>query len=351
MKKSFRIINFVLLLFFISGCSACKKKNEPAIEVNDDGSVEVNPTAAADAEFLAQTQMAGVEATRQYLIGEVEATAQGLLPTEDPSIEVTPNPTLDPAAFYTPPPTGSTTVQLSNPTNCRSGPGTNYGILDVVPDGQPVEVLGVDSSGAYYVVQSPNGKTCWLWSHYAVVNGDTDALVQMTPPAPPKDVYTGDWIESATIQTSDKFSWQGHWVVGAYDGKSFKDLLNSYNPYDYEYTIDYYEVDVFQKGNFLDIELSEFVNHKNGWSTMYVFYGIAQLTNDNSMAAGKFYRHEITQSDNSTGFVQSSEHNWEVPILWYQNGNPNQFIGDFNSGLVPCGARSDSELPFPCTWP
>lgn len=102
-----------------------------------------------------------------------------------------------------------------NTTNCRSGPGTNYGILDVVPAGQPVEVLGKDNSGAYYVVLSPNGQTCWLWSHYASVNGNTDALVQMTPPAPQKDVYTSDWIEPVTIQVSDEFSWGG---IGSWDG-------------------------------------------------------------------------------------------------------------------------------------
>ncbi len=349
MKKISRIANFAFILL-LAGCSACGGKNKPAIEVNDDGSVEVNPTAAAESEFLTQTQMAGVVATRQSLIGEVDATAEGLRPTDDPSTETTPEPTMDPISAYTPPPTGSTTVQLSNTTNCRSGPGTNYAVLDVVPAGQPVEVLGVDSSGAYYVVQSPKGEICWLWSHYATVNGNTDALAQMTPPAPPIDVYTGDWIEPVTIQVSDEFSWQGHWVVGAYDGGSFKDLVNSNNPYSDQVTIDYYELDVFQTGNFLDIELTESVRSINGFSTLYVFYGIAQLTNDDSMAAGKFYRYEISQTDNQN-FTQTITKNWDVPILWYQNGDPNQFIGDYSSGLAPCGARGDSELPFPCIWP
>ena len=337
-----RVINFVFIVLFLAGCGACRKKNEPAIEVNDDGSVVVNPTAAADAEFMAQTQMAGVEATRQYLLGEVEATAEGLRPTEDASVETTPIATLDPIEVYTPPPTGSTTIQLSNTTNCRSGPGTNYGILDVVPAGQPVEVLGKDNSGAYYVVQSPNGQTCWLWSHYAAVNGNTDALVQMTPPAPPKDVYTGDWIEPVTIQVSDEFSWQGHWVVGAYDGRSFKDWVNSLG--DNGGALDYYEVDVFQKGKFLDIELTSSWKYPEGLIVVFVFYGIAQVSEDNSMAAGKFYRYEATTTGGSYAY------NWDVPFLWYQNGNPNQFVGNFND-LVRCGARGDSEIPLPCTWP
>ena len=39
-------------MFLLAGCSACRKKDEAAIEVDDKGSVAVNPTAAADAEFL-----------------------------------------------------------------------------------------------------------------------------------------------------------------------------------------------------------------------------------------------------------------------------------------------------------
>lgn len=139
--------------------------------------------------------------------------------------------------------------------------------------------------------------------------------------------------------------------MGWIDGGSFKDLINSNNPYSDEFTIDYYEVDVFQKGKFLDIELTEQVKHKNGWSELYVFYGIALLTDDNSMAVGDFYRDVMTQSDESNNFFQSISRKWDVPILWYQNGNPDQFIGDFSSGLAPCGARGNAELPFPCTYP
>ena len=111
-------------------------------------------------------------------------------------------------------------------------------------------------------------------------------------------------------------------------------MVNSNNPYSDQVTIDYYELDVFQTGNFLDIELTESVRSINGFSTLYVFYGIAQLTNDDSMAAGKFYRYEISQTDNQN-FTQTITKNWDVPILWYQNGDPNQFIGDYSSGLAP----------------
>jgi len=345
MKTTMRIINIVLLLFVISGCGTCRKKNKPAIDVNEDGSVVVNPTAAAQTEFLAQTQMAGVEATREYLISQIEATAQGLQPTQDAAVEATPIPTLDPAALFTPPPAGSTTLQLSGNTNCRSGPGTNYGILDIVLAGQAVEVLGADNSGAYYVVQSPNGQVCWLWSHYASVNGNPDSLVVMTPPAPPQDVYTGDWVEPVTIQVSDEFSWQGHWVVGAHDGSTYKDWFNAIlADYEDSFRYGYVEIDIFQNGDFLEIELTELLHFWDGTSALDITYGIAQVSEDNTIAVGKFYLEERTQTDYPESWAV------DIPILWYQNGNPNQFVGDFYS-RVPCGARSDAELPFPCTYP
>ena len=350
MKNIKILISSIFLLFFMLACSLFSqfltKNNEPVIETKEDGSLEVNATAAAQAELAFQTQIAGIEATQQYLIEKVEATAQALRPTDSTNaLQGTPTP-FDPSSFQTPPPSGVTTVSVSNNTNCRSGPGVSYTQLDIVYVGQEVEVLGVDGSGAYYIVRSPNGSICWLWSHYAKLHGDNDSLTVMTPPALPQGIVIYDWQDTILVQTSKDFSWQGHWVVGAYDGQSYPNWYNAEvgnceNCFQYKY----YEIDVVRSGSYLDIELTEHLSFWEGSSAVAISYGLAQLSEDNAIAVGSFYMTERVESNGYT-----SAWAWDSPILWYQNGNPNQFIGNSYQS-VPCGARGGVAFPIPCTWP
>ena len=353
MKNKKLLIISLLFLFSMLACSLFNqflpKTEDPVIEIKDDGSVEVNATAAAEAEYAVQTQIAGIEATQQSLVEKVEATAQALRPTGDPSNpdapQVTPTPK-DPNLYQTPPPSGATTVSVSVNTNCRSGPGVNYERIDIVYADQEVEVLGVDDSGAYYIVRSPNGSTCWLWSHYATLHGEPDSLVVMTPPVPPQTIVIDDWQDEIFIQSSEEFSWQGHWVLGTEDGQSLASELNAVYGDEVGWRWESFEMNITRSGNFLDIELIEILSFTDGSTGEVIFYGLAQVSEDNSMAVGSFYLHEHFTSFAGKTYSMALD----VPIILYQNGNPSQFVGDINS-WPQCGAREGAAFPVPCTWP
>jgi len=319
------------------------------IEIMDDGSVEVNATAAAEAEFAIQTRIAEIEATQQLLINNIEATAQALRPTNDSSdpdmSQGTPTP-FDPKSFQTPPPSGVKTVSVSVNTNCRSGPGVGYERLDIVYTGQDVEVLGMDASGAYYIVRSPNGSICWLWSHYATLQGGIDSLVVMTPPAPPQTIVIDDWQDEIFIQFSEDFSWEGHWVTGAHGGRSHADWYNAQvSDCDECWRYEYQEIDITRSGNYLEMEMTDHSYWLDGSTAISIHYGLAQVSEDNSMAVGSFYLVEQFFSEGYTDLWA-----WDWPILLFQNGNPNQIVGDYNS-WPQCAAREGGAFPVPCTFP
>lgn len=64
-------------------------------------------------------------------------------------------------------PSSAAQVSVSQNTNCRSGPGTNYSILTTINAGQPVEVLKTFSD-AYVLVNNPAASgDCWLFLQFA----------------------------------------------------------------------------------------------------------------------------------------------------------------------------------------
>ncbi len=339
------------------GCFGCgifnllsDEEDKPVVEVNEDGSVEVNPTAAANAEFAVQTRVVEVEATQQFLMENLQKTVQVLVTADAQSI--TPMPENSPMPVYTPPSPGVTTLSVSANTNCRSGPGLSYDRLDIVYVGQNVEVLGVDASGAYYIVRAPNGQICWLWSHYAILNGDTESLVVMTPPAPPTTVIIEDWHDDPFIQTSEGFSWEGNWIVGVDSGMT---VAESYNPGVSDcnecWRVASEEIHFTRSGDFLEVIGTQQTYWLNGDTATNTWYGVAQVSEDNSMVIGVFYLWEQTFS---TGLGEGS-YPLNLPFIFYQNGNPDQFVGDsyyLNYSHHPlCGAREGAAIPSPCSGP
>ena len=242
-----------------------------------------------------------------------------------------------------PPPPNSTTVDVSVNTNCRSGPGVGYQGLDIVYSGQRVEVLGVDESHSYYIVRSPNGSVCWLWSHYATLDGKINSLPVMTPPAPSQNVNSPKSYTDVGILVSKDFSWSGRWIVGYPAGQSYIDWLNEQSPQCSD--CGKYEggtLDITQNGNLLDIEFTESIIWPNRYSDIFYIYGLAQTSQDNSIAVGTFYLQETTPRGDPLVL--------NFPIFWYQNGSPNQFIGAYDQ-LVQCAAREGAPFPLPCVWP
>ncbi|NPA31185.1 MAG: SH3 domain-containing protein, partial [Chloroflexi bacterium] len=88
-----------------------------------------------------------------------------------------------------PPASGQVQVQATSNVWCRSGPALYYDALASLQPGDRVEVLGQyhdEARGAYWLVRTPQGITCWLPSRYTTVaHGDPTQMPWVTPPPPP----------------------------------------------------------------------------------------------------------------------------------------------------------------------
>jgi hypothetical protein len=87
-------------------------------------------------------------------------------------------PTVSPTATEGPP-IFTTTVNA----NCRTGPGTIYDVVRILPTGTTEEIVGKDVSEIWWVVE--DGPRCWISTATGTVNGDTsDVPVFPAPPTP-----------------------------------------------------------------------------------------------------------------------------------------------------------------------
>lgn len=86
-----------------------------------------------------------------------------------------------------PPPTASIPMaSVSVETNCRSGPAKQYDNLGALAVGEKAEIVGKNTAFDYWVIKNPDANgTCWLWGKYAIIEGDTSTLPEMTPPPTP----------------------------------------------------------------------------------------------------------------------------------------------------------------------
>ncbi|MBG0786145.1 MAG: SH3 domain-containing protein [Anaerolineaceae bacterium] len=349
LKNKKRLLVIIFTLFFTVACSCglverlFSSDSKQVVVDAEDGSLSVNATAAAESEFAIQTQIAALSATQQAIMERMEATVESV---NGPAVPTEP---INWADYQTPVPPGVTSLTVSVDTNCRSGPGLGYQIVDGVFVGQTVEVLGKDASGAYYIVKSPQGYTCWLWSHYATLNGDPNTLTVMTPPVPEYHNINLDWEDWLIIEPVRGFSWEGLWVAGAPGNQPLGEWYNAQivtcpDCFRIQSTL----VEITRSGDMLDIIVTEDSYWLDGNTTTHMIYGVAEVSPDNTMAVGLFYLEEVTAHSISG----AAGHSWAInhPILWYQSNSTDYFLGKFNQ-FIMCGARSGSGFPNPCVWP
>lgn len=94
-------------------------------------------------------------------------------PTSTPTVTLTPTPSVP-------------TVTVSQTTNCRTGPGTQYDLVGAVQVGQSATVVGKYTAGNYLIINNLNAPgTCWLWGQYATVSGNIAGLLEELPPPTP----------------------------------------------------------------------------------------------------------------------------------------------------------------------
>jgi hypothetical protein len=97
-------------------------------------------------------------------------------------------------------------VSVSVNTYCRSGPGDPYTILGVFSVGQTGEVVGHSPLNDNWIIKlPPNGTTCWLWTQYATVKGNTAGLPVVNPPPSPTPAGSFNVAYSSTQTCSSGF--------------------------------------------------------------------------------------------------------------------------------------------------
>lgn len=99
-------------------------------------------------------------------------------PQPSSTVTLTPIPTRTPEALL-----GRVKLVL---VNCRIGPGTVYGILNELEEGQSVRITGRNEQGTWYYVRDPGnpGGFCWLSAEVVEVSGDVSVLPVVPPPGP-----------------------------------------------------------------------------------------------------------------------------------------------------------------------
>jgi uncharacterized protein YraI len=134
-----------------------------------------------------------------------------------------PTPTLTPVGTNLPgtptliPPTATATpigstvpfaAPNDGPLNCRSGPGTNFGVVVVLAGTQSAEIVGKNPENTWWYVKNPYlvGNFCWVIGTFVNVTGDLSAIqvvgVPVTPTA--STVIAVDMsIDNETIHVPD----------------------------------------------------------------------------------------------------------------------------------------------------
>lgn len=190
MKRNNTLIHFsfALILVYLQAC------NLPG------GAPEGTPT-------VDPLEAAALTVTAAAL--QVDATA-----TLTATPEFTATPAFTPTLAFTSTPSFAY-VNLSENTNCRTGPGQAYPLVDTFLIGQTIEVLGKNSTNEYWYVRSPNNQNvfCWMWGFYAK-GGNLGNVPIFTPPPSPTpapsfdvsyagvDSCVGWWIDFNLKNTS-----------------------------------------------------------------------------------------------------------------------------------------------------
>jgi hypothetical protein len=79
---------------------------------------------------------------------------------------------------------GPAKLTVTDNTNCRSGPGTNYARVTTIPGGTTVNIVARYATGDFWIVTPADGSAnCWVKADLGTVTGDTTILPKVTPVA------------------------------------------------------------------------------------------------------------------------------------------------------------------------
>lgn len=131
--------------------------------------------------------------TATAVVIEEPLVAPTFTPTATPDATTAPLDTPTPDASPTPDATATPQTAravIDNPTlNVRSGPGTTYGTLGQVRNGERYDITGKNAAGSWYEINF-NGQTGWVSGDYINIEGDPASIAQAAniPAAPVQPV-------------------------------------------------------------------------------------------------------------------------------------------------------------------
>lgn len=243
---------------------------------------------------------AQVETALAETLAAGEAQTESAAPAASPTPEAsaTPEPTPSPTITPTPAPF----AELTEDTNCRTGPLRVYDLMATILRGQRVEIVGKNAQETYWYVIDPDspGRTCWMWGRYAQVSGDTSGVPVYTPPPTPTLAY----------------DWSGSWNVWVED-----DLEPA-------------SMELSQSGDSISGTIA-------GGDEVLDLFGTRS-------EGGQVVSGEVDVTPPA-----------EITFTWRMLETKQQFVGSFtrtyqgtpNPPEPYCGARSGYSMPEPCQWP
>lgn len=204
-------------------------------------------------------------------------------PSETPTPTVTLSPTLEP-------PRG----QLTENTNCRTGPLSIYDLISTYLAGKTLDILGRNAEQTYWYVSDPMepGTQCWLWGRYVQASGALNTVPVFTPPPTP----------------TPSFVWTGTWQVSV-------------------------------DGSMATMDLDQDDSSVTGTLIAEQGYTISGSTSD----GGRRLTGQVLEGGQQV-----------VDFQFYMLDNMDQFRGsyEFPNGTASwCGYRNGAGLPSPCQWP
>jgi uncharacterized protein YgiM (DUF1202 family) len=111
-----------------------------------------------------------------------------LPPTPSPIPSATPTDIPSPTEIPTLIPTATPArpqVVSAVTVNVRAGPGTNYSVINTLPPGVPVGIVGQNQGGTWWQIQGPDGATGWV-SNSVVEASFTQSVPVVAAPPPPQ---------------------------------------------------------------------------------------------------------------------------------------------------------------------
>ncbi len=98
----------------------------------------------------------------------------------------------------TTPVAGTPLANVNQAANCRSGPGMDYPVLDILPQGASLAINGRNRAGGWWQVDDTRlNINCWLAKNVVEVSGDVESVPEVQVAPPPEQVPTDTSVPPA----------------------------------------------------------------------------------------------------------------------------------------------------------